>query len=36
MLYLELGYQIGVANIAKNDDLTRHGNAFFINFGVNF
>ena len=36
MLYLEAGYQIGMANIARGDNETAHGNAFFINFGVNF
>ena len=35
-LYLEVGYQIGVTNIAKQDDLTIRSNAFFANFGVNF
>lgn len=36
MLYLEAGYQIGLANIAKADNATLHGNAFFVNLGVNF
>lgn len=36
MVYAELGYQIGVANIAKDDKITRHGNAFYFNIGVNF
>ena len=36
MLYLEAGYQFGVANIADDDDLSIHSNALFINFGVNF
>ncbi|MBQ7511023.1 MAG: PorT family protein [Prevotella sp.] len=35
-LYLEAGYQFGMANIADSDDDTVHGNAFFVNFGVNF
>lgn len=35
-LYVELGYQIGVSNIAKDDNKTIHSNAFFANFGVNF
>lgn len=35
-LYLEIGYQIGVTNISKVDDLTIRSNAFFANFGVNF
>ena len=35
-LYLEAGYQFGMANIARDDDATVHGNAFFVNFGVNF
>ncbi len=38
MLYMEAGYQFGIANIADDDaiDGTVHGNALFINFGVNF
>jgi hypothetical protein len=36
MVYAEVGYQIGVANIAKNDNDTRHGNALYISLGVNF
>jgi hypothetical protein len=38
MLYMEVGYQFGIANIADDDvvDGTVHGNALFINFGVNF
>lgn len=36
MLYLELGYQIGVTNISKDDNLSIHSNALFANFGVNF
>lgn len=36
MIYLEAGYQIGVANIAKQEEYTSHGNALFINIGVNF
>lgn len=36
MLYAELGYQFGVSNIAKYDDMTAHSNAFFANFGLNF
>ena len=36
MLYLELAYQAGVANISKADDLTAHGHAITLNFGVNF
>ena len=35
-LYLEVGYQFGVSNIAKKDDWTIRSNAFFANFGVNF
>jgi hypothetical protein len=35
-LYVEIGYQIGVSNIAKDDNKTIHSNAFFANFGVNF
>lgn len=35
-LYLELGYQFGVKNIAKPEGVTAHGNAFMANFGVNF
>jgi len=36
MLYAELGYQFGVANISDNDAWDAHGNAFFMNFGINF
>ena len=37
-LYLEVGYQFGVLNIAKDnpDDLGAHTSNFFVNFGVNF
>jgi len=35
-LYLELGYQLGVTNVSKADNMTSHSNAFFVNFGVNF
>lgn len=36
MLYLEAGYQVGIANIADGKSKTNHGNAFVVNFGVNF
>ena len=36
MLYLEVGYQIGVNDISKNGNYTAHSNALFANFGVNF
>lgn len=36
MLYLEVAYQFGIANIADNDDLTAHANQLSINLGVNF
>lgn len=36
MLYLEIAYQFGVANISENDNLTIHANQLSINFGVNF
>jgi len=36
MLYLEIAYQLGIANIADNDDYTTHANQLSINFGVNF
>lgn len=37
-LYVELGYQFGVANIAKENehDLEASGHALYLNFGVNF
>ena len=35
-LYLEIGYQLGVTNVSKDDDLSVHSNAFFANFGINF
>lgn len=34
-LYLEAGYQLGVANIAQESVRTNHGNAIYINFGIN-
>ncbi len=36
MLYAEVGYQFGVSDIAKYDDITAHSNAFFANIGINF
>ena len=36
MLYLELAYQLGVTNIADDDDFSIHANQLSINFGVNF
>ena len=36
MLYLETGYQFGMANILDDENNSAHGNAFFINLGVNF
>ena len=37
-LYLELGYQFGVADIAKDNpaDASAHTGNFFANFGINF
>ena len=35
-LYMELGYQFGITNIADNDDYSTHNGALFINLGVNF
>lgn len=35
-LYLELGYQFGVANISDTDGASARTGAFFANFGVNF
>ncbi|MCR4852308.1 MAG: PorT family protein [Prevotella sp.] len=35
-MYLELGYQFGVTNVCKADELSSHSNALFVNFGVNF
>ena len=35
-LYLEVGYQLGVTNVSKMDDVSAHSNALFANFGVNF
>ena len=40
-LYLELGYQFGIVNIANwedllGDDASAHNGAFFVNLGVNF
>lgn len=36
MLYAEIGYQFGVANIYDSDKISQHGNALFFNIGVNF
>ena len=36
MLYLEVAYQLGVTNIADDDDYSIHANQLSINFGVNF
>ncbi len=39
MLYLELGYKFGVANIAKDPaevDASAHNHALYLNLGVNF
>jgi len=38
-LYLELGYQFGITNVAKevdNTSLSAHNGAFFVNIGMNF
>ena len=35
-LFLEIGYQLGVTNICKNDELSAHSTALFANFGINF
>ena len=35
-LYLEVGYQFGITNLSKDEDLSVHSNALFVNFGVNF
>ena len=35
-LYLETGYQFGMANISDSEEGTVHNGAFFVNFGVNF
>lgn len=41
LLYLEAGYQLGIANISKlqdiqGNDYSIHNSAFYLNFGVNF
>lgn len=36
MLYLELGYQLGVANISNDDNYDAHTRNFFCNVGINF
>ena len=35
-LYLEAAYQFGVTNVADVGDLSSHGHALGINFGINF
>jgi hypothetical protein len=34
-IYLELGYQFGITNIAKEENFSGRSNAFFANIGVN-
>ena len=34
-IYVEVGYQFGITNIAKYDDFSGRSNAFFANIGVN-
>ena len=36
MIYVELGYQFGIANILDSDEFSQHGTALFFNLGVNF
>ena len=36
MIYVELGYQFGIANVLDSDEFSQHGNALFFNLGVNF
>jgi len=35
-MYLELGYQFGITNVCKADNMSSRSNALFANFGVNF
>ncbi|MGP1476619.1 MAG: porin family protein [Phocaeicola sp.] len=35
-MYAELGYQFGVTNVCKKDDLSARSNALFVNIGINF
>jgi hypothetical protein len=36
MIYVELGYRFGIANIWDSEEFSQHNNAFFMNLGVNF
>ena len=36
MVYAELGYDLGIANISNNDFDSAHTRCFFVNVGVNF
>ncbi len=36
MIYLELGFDLGLANINKDDFYSTHNRCFYINAGVNF
>ena len=36
VVYLELGYRFGLANVYDSDEFSLHNNAFFANIGVNF
>jgi len=36
MLYMEVAYQLGIANVSDRDDYSLHANQLSVNFGVNF
>ena len=36
MIYAEIGYDLGIANICHNDFDSSHNGCFYINCGVNF
>lgn len=36
MIYLEAGYQFGITNVLDSEEYSQHGNALFMNLGVNF
>ncbi len=36
MLYVEIGYRFGIANILNSNEFSQHNNALYANVGVNF
>jgi len=36
MIYAELGYHFGLANVSDIEDVDAHNGSFFMNLGINF